>query len=157
MMQSDLTQHATVGLSATTTTGEIAKAEGWTPDDFALNLAHCIRADNIPLDMQRQRLAALANLVPGIGSKASADELARHYLVLNALFDRLAWAAAKTAESGKAQHAVAAERLATGAVKAQRASLAVLSALKALRDDAAGGMPPGPDNDDDEGETNLLG
>lgn len=155
-MQSNLTEHATVDLTATTTVEEIAKREGWTPDDFALNLAHCIRADNIPLDAQRQRLAALANLAPEIGSKASADELARHYVVLNALFDRLAWAAAKTAESGKVQHATAVERLATGAVKTQRAALGVLSALKALRDDA-GGMPPGHDNDNDEVEPNLLG
>lgn len=154
-MKADLKSHATADLTATATAEEIAKAEGWAPDFYAMGLAHAIRDDGVPLDAQRQRLAALANLAPGIGAQASSAELSRHYLVLNALFDRLAWSAAKTAESGKAQHATAAERLATGAVKCQRAAVAVLSALQVLRDGAAGGVPPGHDND--EGETNLLG
>lgn len=149
-MQSDLKVHANADLTATNSFKEMAQREGWDADAFALNLAHCIRADNIPLDAQRQRLAALANLTPNIGSKASADELARHYMVLNALFDRLAWTAAKTAESGKVQHATAVERLAAGAVRCQRAALGVLSALQVLRDSAVTNATA-ITNDDDEG------
>lgn len=134
-MQSSLHEHADVDLTPSASIEEMARREGWAPDFYALGLAHAIRDDNVPLDAQRQRLAALSSIAPGLGDKASADELARHYIVLNALFDRLAWASGKASQQqGNVNNAAATEKLATGAIKCQRAAVAALSALKVLRD-----------------------
>lgn len=133
-MQSSLHEHADADLATSTSVEDLARREGWSADFYALGLAHAIRDDGTPLDAQRQRLAALASIAPGLGDKASANELARHYIVLNALFDRLAWASAKAAQSSNTHVAIASERLAAGAIRCQRAAVAALSALKILRD-----------------------
>lgn len=80
------------------------------------------------------------------GASASAEELARHFVILNALFDRLSMETIKAASLPSGRGADAADRLLNAAVKAQRASVAVLSALKVLRDEASmgGGTQPHP-------------
>lgn len=111
----------------------MAQAEGWTPDTYAVVLSEHIRATTIPLEAQRERLAALA----GIGAKAdqaAADELVRHYSVLEALMHRFARDAVEVSSARVTKAAEAVERYANLSIRAQRAAVACLSALKALRD-----------------------
>jgi hypothetical protein len=92
------------------------------------------------IEAQRERLAALAELGGSLrADHAAAGELARHYALLAALFRRLLIDAARLTDSPRS--ADAAGRLLDAALKAQRASLACLSALKTIRDTAAFTLP----------------
>lgn len=137
-----LTEPATVDLSGSASTAEMAKREGgYDPDKYALCLAHHIRNDGVSLDVQRERLAALATLSGHLGVSAAADELARHFTVLNALFDRLALQAARVSGERGQSNAQAAERLVAGAIKAQKAAAATLGAINVLRQQTANTSP----------------
>lgn len=129
---------ATADLSGCTSIAEMSeREEAFDPDRYAIALAHNIRNDGVSLDVQRERLAALARVGSHLAaSQASAEELGRHWLVLNALFDRLALRAAEVAGQPGKHNAEAADRLTSSAIRAQRAAVSVLGAMKLLRDDA---------------------
>lgn len=78
------------------------------------------------------------------GDRASADELAGHYAILEALFHRFAREAHEALKSDKPQAGEIADRYLTAALKAQRAALATLSALKILRSSASTPTPTQP-------------
>lgn len=141
MATSTTSRPTTAHLSGAATFKEMAHREGeYDADRYAICLAHNIRNDGVSLDAQRERLAALTALAGQTGVNAAADELARHFVVLSALFDRLALQAARAAGERGQQGAQAAERLTAGAIKAQRAAAATLGALNVLRQQAS------PDN-----------
>ena len=141
-----LTEPATADLSGSASTAEMAKREGeYDPDKYALCLAHHIRNDGVSLDTQRERLAALAGMDLE-GAKASAQELARHYAVLHALFDRFSLEAVRATGAAGNRGAEAADKLMNAGARAQKAALGVLSALKVLREEVrtGGGASPHP-------------
>ena len=73
----------------------------------------------------------------GLGAdRAAADELARMFAVLEALFHRFARTAHEISVTDQARNSVHAERYLSAGLKAQRAAMATLSALKVLRDGA---------------------
>lgn len=133
------------------TVGGMATAEGWDADRYALALAHNIREDGLPLDVQRERLAALVGVASGLsGPGVTAEELARHLVILQALFDRFALTAGRLASREEARTAEAATRMLSGAVQAQRAALSVMSALQVLQERSTGGRAaPSPVNASD--------
>ncbi|MCF8169358.1 MAG: hypothetical protein K9K38_17215 [Rhodoferax sp.] len=135
MTENPLSHPATVDLTGTASIAAMAAREilVWDPDTYAANLALHIRSDRVPLDVQRERLAQLSTIGVSAG-KASAQELARHALLLDALFAKFAHASAELLDANSVRNAVASERYLGMAVKAQRAALATLSALKILRD-----------------------
>jgi AcrR family transcriptional regulator len=139
-MNKDLEQIAAVDLTGCATVAEMGNREGWTPDTYALVLSESIRDSRVPLDRQRERLQALAQVGAGLaGDQAAADELARHYSVLEALWHRFARTAHEISAEDPARGSVHSERYLNAALKAQRAAMACLSALKVLRD---GNQPP---------------
>ena len=139
-MDSDRNKPAQRALVGAESPEELARREGWTPQRYALGLSEAIRSSLVPLDAQRERLAALAAMAPGLGAdQHSADALAQHFAVLEALWQRFAFAAhnaLKDAETGKARRGQedAADRYLSAALRAQRAAMQCLSALKVLRD-----------------------
>ncbi|MDO8249103.1 MAG: hypothetical protein Q7T78_05205 [Rhodoferax sp.] len=138
-IKNTLDQIASADLSGSASVSDMATREEWTPDFYAVVLAENIRTTKVPLDLQRERLAALAQVVgPGLaGGQASAEELARHYAILESLFHRFAREAHEALRSDKPRASEIADRYLTAALKAQRAALATLSALKVLRDSAS--------------------
>ena len=142
-MESDLKKPAQRGLVGAESPDEMARREGWTPERYALGLAEAIRSSLVPLDAQRERLAALAAMAPGLGAdQHSADALAQHFAVLEALWQRFALAAhgaLKETQSGAGGkgRVDAADRYLSAALRAQRAAMQCLSALKVLRDTQA--------------------
>lgn len=119
----------------------LAQREGFDLPGYAIVLSDRLRNLDEPLDHQRERLKALAGLAPD-ADKACAEELAAHYAILIALFERFSRRAVQEMEGGK--H-LADQRAATylnTAAKAQRAALACLSALKAVRDNPTPPLPP---------------
>ena len=141
-IENTLDQISAVDLSGSASMTEVAEREMFDPDKYAACLAEAIRATNVPLDRQRERLAALAQVGAGLaGDRASADELARHHAILEALFHRFAREAHEALKSDKPRASEIADRYLSAALKAQRAALATLSALKVLRD---GNQPQPP-------------
>lgn len=134
----NIQEAAAADLSGCSSIAEMSRREEeFDPDRYAIALAHNIRNDGVSLDVQRERLAALAQVGGGLAaSRASAEELGRHLLILNALFTRLALMAANAAGHPGKHSAEAADRLTSSAIKAQRAAVSVLGAMKALRDGA---------------------
>lgn len=133
-----LNEISTADLSGSTSIADMATSEGWEPDFYACSLAEHIRNTNVPMDMQRERIRALAQLGAGLaGAQASADELSQHYAVLDSLFHRFAMAAHGALQAGGPRASEIAERYLSASLKAQRASLATLSALKMLREEVA--------------------
>lgn len=131
----DLSKPAQVGLGGAATIGEMAEAIEWTPALYALSLAKHIRAREVPLDMQRERLASLSNIGAGLdGEQASAEELAQHSVILDALFFRFTDEAVRALSQAGPRSSEIAERFLNAALKAQRAGVSVLSALATLRD-----------------------
>ena len=112
---------------------EIAEREGFTPEVYALALSESIRNSAVPLDVQRERLASLAQAGGG-ADKATADELARHFSILSALFERFARASSEAIARGDPKAADTAETFMRAAERAQKASVACLSALRVLRE-----------------------
>lgn len=147
-----LTEPAAVNLMDSKSTAEMARREQMDPDKYAVALSLHIRDDGMSLDVHRERLAALAQVGAGLaGGQASAEELARHFVVLNALFDRFAYASAKLVDQEKPlRDAAAAEKLLMCAIKAHRAAVSVLGALKAIRDERR------PDNDSAHGTGTCI-
>lgn len=135
---SELKQPATVDLTrcnsvASMAAAESSAAESWDPDRYAITLGENIRSSGMPLGLQRERLAALAGAGASAG-QASADELARHFSILESLVHRFSRAAVEALDSGLPRASETADRLLVGALKAQRAAMACLSSLAVLRD-----------------------
>lgn len=115
-----------------------------TAPDFGVALARRLLSPQVRLNDYRDRLAGLTQQVDRIAAdKATAAELGIHYMVLDALAQRFALAAAEALESRSPVAANNASALASASIRAQRAAMAVLSALRAIRDTA----PPVPDNE----------
>lgn len=133
MTSEKLNQPALVDLADCGSVAEISEREGFTPELYAIALAESVRNSAVPLDVQRERLAALAQ-VGGGADKASADELARHFSILSALFERFAGASSEAIARGDPKAADTAETFMRAAERAQKASLACLSALRVLRE-----------------------
>ena len=109
----------------------LASTEGWTADSYVLALSKQLRDPHQPLDVQLARLQALAG-VGAAAASASSDELARHVVLLSAVFERLMIAVSKV-DPTTSRGADVTERVLRAAVRCQRAAGASLGALSALR------------------------
>jgi len=137
-MNQPLDQITAADLSGCTSVSDLAAREEWTPDLYALVLSENLCRTDVPLDRQRERLAALAQMGAGLaGGQASADALAQNHVILEALFHRFAREAHEALRSDRPRASEIADRYLTAALKAQRASMATLSALKVLRDSSS--------------------
>lgn len=134
-MKQQLDQITTANLTGSTSIVQMSVAEEWSdPDRYCLALAEKIRRTDLPLDRQRERLQALAQVGEGLGDHATANELARHTTVLTAIFERFVKVAADLAEKDPVRNARAAEIYLSGALRAQKAALLTLGAVKTIRD-----------------------
>ena len=146
MSAADLSQVAVADLQGAGSIEALADGEGWTPDMYALVLSEHIRASNVPLDVQRERLAALTGIGAAlVADRATADELARHFSILESLFHRFSRASFEALGQPGPKASEIAERYLGAALRAQRAAMGCLSALNVLRDGARAGSPPGVD------------
>lgn len=120
---------------------DIAEREGFTSStDWAIQFAQAL-CNGESLDVMRERFTALVSVAGRISpDRAAAEEIGRHYLILEALFKKLIIQSMEVQSSGQRGSNEAAERLLNGAFKAHRAAVASLSALKVLR----GATPPAP-------------
>lgn len=137
MNGSNLNEPTTVDLQGAGSLEEMAQREMWSPERYAVVLAENIRRTDIPLDRQRERLAALAQVggsVDQIADQAAADALAQHYVVLEALHQRFALQAFEALNTNSPKAAEIADKYLSASLKAQRAAMACLSSLKILRD-----------------------
>lgn len=132
-MNNSLDQVATADLTAAATVQQIAQAEGWTADRYTLELSERIRLTSEPLDLQRERLGQLA-AIGGAADQAAADELARHEVLLSAIFQRFIRQAAELAANDPVRYAKQVDSYMHSALKAQRAAVLTLGALKTIRD-----------------------
>ncbi len=139
----DLDQPAHADLVGSKSIAEMGNREGWTPDLYAVALAQQIREDGQSLGTHLERMQALAGTGPS-ASSASAAELSRHFVILNALFDRHAHLAAQVVDPTSRRGAEAVERLTTTAIKCQRAATAALGAMHTLRQAEAPTTPERP-------------
>lgn len=140
-MNQKLDQPATVDLTRCNSVSGMAAAESpaaesWDPDRYAIALGENIRSSGVPLDFQRARLAALAGVGASAG-QASADELARHFSILEALYHRFARAAVEALDSGSPRASEIADKFLSAGLKAHRAAAACLSSLLVLRQQSA--------------------
>lgn len=134
-MEQTLDKVAAADLTGCISVAELAGREQWNPDRYAVALAENIRDSGMPLDLQRERLASLAQLGAGLaGDRASAAELARHFAILEALFHRFTRASSDAMDSHGSRGSEIADKYLSAALKAQRAAMACLSALKVLRE-----------------------
>lgn len=147
---------AQVSLVGAETIAVMAELEGWSGDEYALALSAAIRHNSVSLDNQRERLVCLAAMGETADSTAGGA-LAQHFQVLEALFMRFSLEALEALQRGGHKSSEISERYASAAMRAQGASLRVLSALKALRDapsppttpaaaSVGAGRDGGPDN-----------
>ena len=121
---------ATATLQGARTWGDLATAEGWSPEEYVLALAENIRSTATPLDAQRERLSALAQVGGGLiqtGDQATANVLAQHFAVLEALYQRFAREAFEALQGSGPRASEIAERYLGASLKAQRAAMAVLN------------------------------
>lgn len=133
MEKSNLNEPTEVNLTGCTSPGEIAQRERWGNNEWAVAMADRIRDISRPLDAQRERLAAL--VVTGArADQASAEVLGQHFVMLEALFQRFTSEAVRAGEGGGARSVERVDVFMRGALKAQRAAVSCLSALKSLRD-----------------------
>lgn len=132
-MSMNLTVPATVDLIGAESVTDLARIEGAGSADFyAAAPVHRIGITTQPLHVHTARLKALAGIATGTTpDNVTAEELAHHYALLRALFERCTVLAADCANSG---HAAGSESYARSAFGAPRAALAVLSALQMLRE-----------------------
>jgi hypothetical protein len=127
---------ANANLQGTKTVAEIGEREGWSPDRYAIALSENIRDSRVGLDAQRERIIALCSVASGLaGDQASAQELSRHFSILEALFHRFSRQAHEALKDDRPRASEVADRFLGAALKAQRAAMATLSALKVLRDE----------------------
>lgn len=141
----NLNEPAEADLSNCGSPGEIAQKEAWEPDAWAVAVAHRIRDLSRPLDAQRERLAALV-ACGGRADRATSESIGQHFTVLEALFQRFTIEALRVVEKGGHKAPEHSEAFMRSALKAQRAALACLSALKSLRSDD---VPTKPANSDE--------
>ncbi len=132
-MNNILDQVATADLTAAATVQQMAQVEGWTADRYTLELSERIRLTSEPLDLQRERLGQLA-AIGGAADQAAADELARHEVLLSAIFQRFIRQAAELAANDPVRYAKQVDSYMHSALKAQRAAVLTLGALKTIRD-----------------------
>lgn len=152
MEQAELSRPAEVNLQGAQTVAGMAQREGWTPDGYALTLAGHIRNSGVPLQVQTERLQALAQMGGSLAvgaDSATATALSQHYAVLEALHQRFAHEALKALDAGGRNAGAEADRFLSASLRAQRAAMGVLSALKVLRDavptrPSAPVLPPAP-------------
>ena len=140
---SDFMQPAAVDLVASESIDDMAQREGMDPETYAIALSETIRSTLIPLDVQRERLAALVS-VGHRADTATARQIALHLEVTEALFHRFSHSAVEAIERGGPRAAETSEAFLRGALRAQRASMACLSALATLRQGAPGGRATAP-------------
>lgn len=135
-MKKQISQVATADLTKARTVQQMAEAEGhWTADGYAVALGERIRTTCEPLDTQRERLAALCTVGAGLtGDQAAAAELGRHEILLTAIFQRFIRTAADLAEADPVRHSKAVGEYMHSALKAQRAAVLTLGALKTIRE-----------------------
>lgn len=133
-MKTQLDQVATADLSEARTVQQMAEAEGWSAQLYTIALAEQIRSTFEPLQAQRERLAQLSAVGSTLGDQAAADELGMHEVLLTAVFQRFLRTAAVLAGADPVRNAKAVEAYMHSALKAQRAALMTLSAIKSLRD-----------------------
>lgn len=134
-MNKKLNEVAAVDLVGSTSIAEMAQREGWSPDLYAYAMAEGIRNSGTSLDLFRERLAALAQVGAGLaGDRASALEIGRHWVTLDALYMRFSRAAVEAMASDNPRASVVAERYLHSALRVQKSAMACLSALKVLRD-----------------------
>lgn len=127
----DLAAPTAADLRGSASIEEIAAREGWTPDSYTIALAERLRASGQPLAGQVERLRALAGAGTDAG-RASAAELGRHALLMSALMERFALAAAAV-DPTTPRGADVAGRITNAAIKCQRAAQSALGALAVLR------------------------
>lgn len=137
----DLLEPAATNLQGVVSVDDMAQREGMDPETYALALAEAIRSTSIPLDVQRERLAALVS-VGALADVATARQIAQHLEVCEALFHRFSHSAVEAIDRGGPKAAETSEAFLRGALRAQRASMACLSALATLR--LASGAVPAP-------------
>lgn len=130
--KSDLTEVAQVSFAGVDSVEGMAQRENWTPELYAVALSENIRNSEVPLDVQRERLAMLGS-VGAMANAATASELARHYSILEALFHRFSVASIAALDKGGLKAGETSERYLSAALKAQRGALGCLSALTVLR------------------------
>lgn len=131
-MKNSLPLQTAADLAGSTSLGEMATREGFTPSTYAIALADYLRDGELPGDLQRERIAALVGLGRN-ADVATADELAHHYVLLEALLQRFAVESVKALTKDAPRAAHVSETYLNASIKAQRAALACLSALKAIR------------------------
>ena len=132
-----LNEVAAVDLTGCASVADMAAAEGWTAETYALVLSEHIRDSRVPLDRQRERIQALAQVGVGLGGlqgdQAAADTLAAHAILLESIWHRFARLAHETADGTKNGSTVS-ERYLNAALKTQRAVLVCLSSIKSIRE-----------------------
>ena len=133
MNKPDIAQPPAVSLTGSEALQEMACREGYAPSDYVRRLADFLRDDRLSLAPQRERLAALAE-IGSTADIATSLQLTEHLALLDALFCRFAAESVKALERTGPSAARAAEGYLGAALRAQRAALAVLSALKSIRD-----------------------
>jgi len=134
MNPSVLREAATADLQGAASIAHIAEREGfWDPETYATCLSEKIRRTTIPLDKQKERLAALAG-TSELADNATAEVLAQHLTVLEALHQRFALEAVEALAIVGSRGAEIAERFLNASVRAQAAAMKTLSAMKVLRD-----------------------
>ena len=138
-----LLQPAATNLQGVVSVDDMAEREGMDPETYALALSETIRSTLIPLDVQRERLSALVS-VGHRADTATARQIAQHLEVVEALFHRFSHSAVEAIERGGPRAAETSEAFLRGALRAQRASMACLSALATLRQGAPGGRATAP-------------
>lgn len=130
----DLSQPASVDLTGSASIVDMAQREAHTADDYTLALVKRIGITDLSFNRQISRLQALAGIATGSSpDNVTAEELARHYAIAYALYERFSLLAADCAQSGKTR---AAGVYISAATSASRASLSVLNALESLRQQA---------------------
>ena len=129
-----LAKSANVDLRGATTIATLAECEDFSGDDYALALVKRIGITDLSISQQISRLQALAGIATNASpGNVTAEELARHYAIAYALYERFSLLAADCASSGKTR---AAGVYMSAATSASRASLSVLNALESLRQQA---------------------
>lgn len=137
-MHDQLKEAPAADLAGATRVAELAEREGF--DDVAVYslglFKHLLGHDLEPtaLDAQRDRLRALADIAQGFRvAQATADELAAHYAILNALMLRFSLRATSPQADRQTDNAL---KWADAALRCQRAAQKVLGALHVLSEDA---------------------
>lgn len=144
MQEIDFSRPATQELAGAASIGELAYLEGASPADYALRFADAL-CNGEPLSAQRAGFAALVDIGGRLDpDTVAAEEVGKHFLILDGLFKRLLIDVRPLLTSSNRGASEAAERLLNVAFKAQRASLSCLSALKVLRDSKTSTTPAAP-------------